>query len=154
MASFHLYQEQLARHCRICPWKLRRIFYNCSKQQQFLLDCVAVNVEWDKPNVHPPKFCNASYTTLRKLQTALVSGTVFTGAFYLGTSHGLHQLSLLEVQMKGGSPKKQKWVLLHSGPCQFSCWTTSALYTPTVLGAILYTCFQCSVSCWPVVPCV
>ena len=54
MASFQFHQDQLASHCRICSGKLGRVTYTCVKHQQVLLDCLAINVEGDKPDIHPP----------------------------------------------------------------------------------------------------
>ena len=74
MASSQFHKEKLDSHCRICSGKLGRVSYNCCKYQQLLLDCLAVDVEGDKSDIHPPKFCNTCYAKLKKMQAALDSG--------------------------------------------------------------------------------
>jgi len=81
-------------------------------------------VEGDKSDIHPPKFCNTCYATLRKMQAALDSGTEYRSSLepFTWAQHsemGCTSCQHFEVQMKGGRPKKRKSssVCAHSNSC-------------------------------------
>lgn len=120
MASSKFHKEKLAIYCRICSGKLGRVSYNCSKYQQLLLDCLPVNVEGDKSEIHPPKLCNTCYATLRKMQAALDSGTEYRRSLepFAWAQHsemGCTSCQHFEVQMKGGGQNNKRVVLaVHS----------------------------------------
>lgn len=66
------HQQQLAKHCRVCGNRLSKAkgratsTYSCSDYRTELMSCFGINVLKDTDTIHPPRFCNPCFLSVRR----------------------------------------------------------------------------------------
>lgn len=105
-----LHTQRLQKLCRICTRKLERVSHDCRSTllEEYFQDGLTFN-----PAVHPPRFCNSCYLTMRCTLKARQDGSVHRTSLTL-YSWEEHQegncgtCDMVVGRSVGGRPKKKK----------------------------------------------
>ena len=129
--------KRLQTLCRICSRKLGKVSYSTTSalMSEFFQ---GNNTSSDNPAVHPPRFCNSCYLTMRQTMKARKDGSVHRTSLTLHSwiehqDEGCSTCDMVVARSVGGRPKKKKkhsklppWFNpAHTG----SCWTTLQMFS-------------------------
>ena len=90
-------QHRLSILCRVCGKRHTRAkkkepVHSCQKHKQLLLDSFDIDVEVDRPEVHPDAFCNSCYATAVRVKAAREKNTTYSHStvIFEWTPHSAH----------------------------------------------------------------
>lgn len=137
--------------CRICTKKLGRVSYDSSttptqKESDKMLIEETFGPLTDNPAIHPPRFCNSCFLTMKRMWTASQKGTVYRTSLSLHswTEHldgdgSCKTCSMAEGRKKGGRPKTTKKVLgcpSYLTEHKISCWSKVEMFSSSYYGQV------------------
>lgn len=108
----------LATLCRICTKKLGRVSYSSDTpavkggKSSLIQVCFETPEQPYNSTIHPPRFCNSCYLTMRRMKKAKEEGTVYRSSLSLHTweehsEEGCSTCRLVETRKVGGRPKNK-----------------------------------------------
>lgn len=116
------HQRHLRSLCRVCAGKLGRVSYSCTdcateqgsstSHSKLLRLCLGCNIELDDPQIHPPRFCNSCYLSMKRVRESKENGTVNRTSLKL-FEWSMHQVEgcttceLVQQRRRGGRPPKK-----------------------------------------------
>ena len=107
-----LHMKRLQTLCRICSRKLGKVSYSTTSalMSEFFQ---GNHTSSDNPAVHPPRFCNSCYLTMRQTMKARKDGSVHRTSLTLHSwiehqDEGCSTCDMVVARSVGGRPKKKK----------------------------------------------
>ena len=109
-----LHTERIQKLCRICTRKLGRVSHDTQSTHNVMLlqEFFQCDIEFN-PSVHPPRFCNSCYLTVKCTLRARQDGSVHRTSLVLQSwaehsDDGCATCAMVVGRSGGGRPKKKK----------------------------------------------
>ena len=124
MATPHV--EKLSSLCRICGQKLGKDPVCAERYKLRIVDAYFINIEADKPDIHPPKICMRCYTTMRNIESRGTTTTLDIKDWQKIECHNCICTCYNYVKIPGRKLKQKKQ---GRPPAKLTFWTRTKLNT-------------------------